>query len=55
VFYGDAQAATIKAFVVWAKVQGLVDIYHDPERGYAGGYRTIPAYALPRKGISVSA
>lgn len=31
----------IKAFMnVWAKQQGLVDIYGDPARGFAGGYKT---------------
>jgi hypothetical protein len=55
VIYGDAQASTIKAFVRWAQDEGLVGIYHDPERGYAGGYRTAPTYILPRQGVSVSA
>jgi hypothetical protein len=37
---GDAEV--IRAFLDWAKPQGLVDCYGDPERGFAGGYHAAP-------------
>jgi len=29
----------------WAAKQGLIDLYGDPERGFAGGYETVPEQA----------
>lgn len=30
---------TIRAWLAWAEAQGLIDLYGDPARGFAGGYR----------------
>lgn len=36
---GNASPDTVRAFMTkWAPAQGLVDVYGDPTRGFAGGY-----------------
>ena len=36
---GHADAETVRAFLErWAPHEGLVDLYGDPARGFAGGY-----------------
>src|SRR5690606_40022893 len=36
---GHTTPETVRAFMVeWAPSQGLMDIYGDPARGFAGGY-----------------
>lgn len=39
---GHTTPETVRAFMAeWAPAQGLVDIYGDPARGFAGGYMSI--------------
>jgi hypothetical protein len=38
-FCGDTTPETVEGFVKWAKdLKGLIRIYSNPQRGYAGGY-----------------
>lgn len=40
---GNASPEVVRAFMdTWAPGQGLVDLYGDPARGFAGGYMTRP-------------
>jgi hypothetical protein len=39
-FVGDADGAAVRAFMGrWGPFNGLADIYGDPRRGFAGGYK----------------